>query len=68
MSFEFEIGQRVQIDVFGMRLTGVRAGESSAEGTVVGLGPGVITVHLQREDGGLSEVTVSPGRIERWTE
>jgi hypothetical protein len=60
-----ELGQRIQINVFGMRLVGVRAGDSSAEGTVVGLGPGVITVRLEREDGVLSEVTVSPRRIER---
>jgi hypothetical protein len=48
-----------------MRVAGVRAGDAPAEGTVVGLGPGVITVRLQHEDGALSEVTVSPGRIER---
>jgi hypothetical protein len=60
-----EIGQRIQINLFGMRVGGVGAGDSPAEGTVVGLGPGVITVRLQQENGALSEVTVSPGRIER---
>jgi hypothetical protein len=60
-----EIGQRIQINLFGMRVAGLRAADSPAQGTVVGLGPGVITVRLEREDGALSEVTVSPGRIER---
>jgi hypothetical protein len=41
------------------------AGDAPAEGMVVGLGPRVITVRLERDDGGLSEVTVSPGRVER---
>jgi hypothetical protein len=59
-----EIGQRIHVDLFGMRLAGVRAEDSPAEATVVELGPGVITIRLEHE-GGLSEVTVSPGRIER---
>jgi hypothetical protein len=61
---QLNIGQRVQIDLFGMRLGGRHSWDAPAEGTVVGLGPGVITVRLER-DGGVSEVTVSPGRIER---
>ena len=60
-----EIGQRIQVNLLGMRLVGIRAGSACAEVTVVGLGPGVITVRLERDDGGLSDVTVSPGRIER---
>jgi hypothetical protein len=61
-----EIGQRIQVNLFGMRLAGGAAtGDFPSEGTVVELGPGVVTVRLQREDGGHSEVTVSPGRIER---
>ena len=58
-----QMGQRVQIDLFGMRLPGVGPCVR-AEGTVVGLDPGVITVRLECECGHLSDVTVSPGRIE----
>jgi hypothetical protein len=60
-----ELGERVQINLFGLRLAGRPAGDAPATGTVVGLGPGVITVRLQLESGSLSDVTVSPGRIER---
>jgi hypothetical protein len=58
-----EVGQRIEINLLGMRLHGLPGG--LAEGTVVALGPGVITVQLVRCDGGLTELTVSPGRIER---
>lgn len=61
----FQIGQKIQIDLFGMRLAGLAPGESRAEGTVVALEPGVITVRLRRQDGVPTDVTVSPGRIER---
>lgn len=60
-----QIGQKVQIDLFGMRMGGLCPGQSHAEGTVVQLEPGVITVRLRRRDGGVADVTVSPGRIER---
>jgi hypothetical protein len=60
-----ELGQKIEIDLFGMRLSGLPAGDARAEGTIVALGPGVITVQLASYDGGLTEVTVSPGRIER---
>jgi len=60
-----QIGQRIQLDLFGMRLTGPRRPDSRAEGTVVGLGPGVITVLLDAGEGPASEVTVSLGRVER---
>lgn len=60
-----EIGQRIQLDLFGMRLPGRRSPDSRAAGTVVGLGPGVITVLLDAGEGPRSEVTVSLGRIER---
>jgi hypothetical protein len=59
-----QIGQRIQIDLFGMRLGDPHRWDAPAEGTVVGLAPGVITVRLEGY-GGASEVTVSPGRIER---
>jgi hypothetical protein len=60
-----EIGQKVQIDLLGMRMRGLCPGQSQAEGTVVQLQPGVITVRLRRGDGGVADVTVGPGRIER---
>ncbi len=60
-----ELGQRIHVDLFGMRLSGLPPGESHAEGTVMELAPGVITVRLRRGDGRVSDVTVSPGRIER---
>ena len=56
-----QIGQRIHIDLFGLR---VAAFDSRAAGTVVALGPGVITVRLERADGAYADVTVSPGRIE----
>jgi hypothetical protein len=59
------LGQRIQIDLFGMRVAGLGGDDFPVEGTVVGLAPGAVTVQLSREDGGLSEVTISPGRIER---
>jgi hypothetical protein len=60
-----QLGQRIQIDLFGMRVAGLGIDGVPVEGTVVGLGPGVVTVQLALDDGGISEVTVSPGRIER---
>jgi hypothetical protein len=60
-----ELGQRIQVDLFGMRVAGLHGAAAPVEVTVVGLAPGVVTVQLERDDGGLSEVTVSPGRIER---
>jgi hypothetical protein len=59
-----EIGQRVRLDLFGLRLPGP-GDEHRGEGTVIGLGPGIITVQVERADGALSEVTVSLGRVER---
>jgi len=60
-----EIGQRIQLDLFGMRLPGLLSRDSRAAGTVVGLGPGVITVLLDAGEEPGSEVTVSLGRVER---
>lgn len=60
-----QLGQKIQVDLFGMRLSGLPPGESQAVGTVVGLEPGVIMVRLRRSDGGVADVTVSPGRIQR---
>jgi hypothetical protein len=64
MSF-FEIGQKVEIDVFGLRVPGLGSGYEQATGTVVALGPGIITVRLDVGGSHASEVTVSPGRV-RW--
>jgi hypothetical protein len=59
-----QVGQRVQVDLFGMRLPHREQG--AAECTIVALDPGVITVRLDGSGRGTSEVTVSPGRIEHW--
>jgi hypothetical protein len=59
-----QLGQKIQVDLYGMRFSGLPPGESQAEGTVVQLEPGVIMVRLRRGDGAVSEVTVSPGRIQ----
>lgn len=59
----FEIGQKVEIDLFGLRVPGMDAGEEQAIGTVVALGPGIITVRLETGRSHESEVTISPGRV-----
>jgi hypothetical protein len=61
---QLQVGQRVQVDLFGMRLP--HRIEAAVECTIIALGPGVITVQLDGTGRGPSEVTVSPGRIERW--
>jgi hypothetical protein len=61
----YEIGQRVEIDVFGLRVPGLTASDAQATGTVVALGPGIITVRLETSGSRPSEVTISPGRV-RW--
>jgi hypothetical protein len=61
---QLQIGQKVQVDLFGMRVP--HREEGAAECTIVALGPGVITVRLDGAGRGPSEVTVSPGRIDRW--
>ena len=60
-----QIGQKIHVDLFGISVGGVGAADAPAEGMVVGLAPGVITVQLERDDGAVLEVTVSPGRIAR---
>jgi hypothetical protein len=60
-----KIGQRVEVDLFGLRppdgatLTAVNV----ALGTVVGLAPGTITVRLDARPGLDAEVTVGPARL-----
>jgi hypothetical protein len=59
-----EVGQRIEIDVFGLQVPGLGSGEEQATGTVVALGPGIITVRLDLlGDRQLPEVTVSRGRL-----
>jgi hypothetical protein len=58
-----QIGQRIEIDTFALRMPNEGAGASAATGVVVALGPGTITVRLL-ENGRLgTEVTVGPGRL-----
>jgi hypothetical protein len=57
-----EIGQRIEVDLFGLHTRGLP--ESGATGTVVALGPGVITIRLDGDTPGDSpEVTVSQRRV-----
>jgi hypothetical protein len=59
-----EVGQRIEIDVFGLHVPGLRPGAAEAIGTVVALGPGIITVRLELlGDRHPPEVTVSRGRV-----
>ena len=60
-----ELGQRVSIDSSGLGLPGGRQMQSFATGTIVDIAPGVITVRLEA-DGGMLDVTISPGRILGW--
>jgi hypothetical protein len=53
------IGERVQVDLFGLRSYG-ESHEPVANGTIVELAPGSITVRL---DGRLDDVTVGPARL-----
>ena len=58
-----EVGQKIEVDVFGLQVPGLRSGEAEARGTVVALGPGVITVRLELGGRYPTEVTVSRGRV-----
>jgi hypothetical protein len=62
MSF-FRAGQRISIDVSGLRLPGTWPAEPCADGVVVDVAPGVITVRLELGGGEQLDVTVSPRRI-----
>ncbi|HXU80776.1 MAG TPA: hypothetical protein VN914_05230 [Polyangia bacterium] len=53
------IGERVQVDLFGLRSFG-DGQEAVATGTIVELAPGSITVRL---DDRHAEVTVGPSRL-----
>jgi hypothetical protein len=58
-----EVGQKIEIDIFGLHMPGLGSGEEQATGTVVALGPGIITVQLEFNDRQHQEVTVSRGRV-----
>ena len=58
-----EAGQRISVDVSGLRLPKIRPAEACADGVVVDVAPGVITVRLELGDGEQLDVTVSPYRI-----
>lgn len=54
-----KIGERVEIDVFGLRTTGDLQRAGVASGTIIALAPGTITVRLD----GQTEITVGPARV-----
>ncbi len=56
-----DIGQRVEIDLFGLHVG--EGGSGAGTGVVVALDAGVITVRLERGPAGPSEVTVSQRRV-----
>ena len=55
-----QIGDRVEVDLFGLRATGDFPRDSVAGGTIVAVAPGTITVRL---DGRPAEITVGPNRL-----
>jgi len=55
------IGQRVEVDLFGLRVQGVLSGATVASGTIVAIAWGTITVRLDAQ----TEVTVGPARLVR---
>jgi hypothetical protein len=57
-----ELGQRIEIDLFGMRVPGLRGSDLQATGVVVGLAPGTITVRLE-SPATIPEISISPGRV-----
>ena len=55
-----KIGQKVEVDLFGLRTSSGELATTVASGTVVALAPGTITVRLDAHD---AEVTVGPARL-----
>jgi hypothetical protein len=55
-----QIGERVEVDLFGLRATGDWQISSVASGTIVALAPGSITVRLDDQP---HEVTIGPARL-----
>jgi hypothetical protein len=60
---QLEIGQMVEVDLFGLSLSGSLPHNARSMATVVDLGPGTIVVRLDLEGRPSAEVTVGPGRI-----
>ena len=59
-----EAGQRINVDLSGLRVSGEWAAEPTGAGVVVDIAPGAITVRLECEGCHHREVTVSLQRIE----
>jgi hypothetical protein len=57
-----EVGQKIELDVFGLKVAGLRPGTDRASGTVVAVGPGTITVRVEGGPDG-NELTISPNRL-----
>jgi hypothetical protein len=57
------IGQRVEVDLFGLRVEGILDGATVASGTIVAMHWGTITVRLDSH--AQPEVTVGPARLLR---
>jgi hypothetical protein len=55
-----EIGERVEVDLFGLRASSTWQISSVASGTIVAVAPGSITVRLDDQP---HEVTVGPARV-----
>ena len=55
-----KIGERVKVDLFGLRTSGALPPFEVASGTIVAVAPGSITVRL---DAHPAEVTVGPARL-----
>jgi hypothetical protein len=59
-----QIGERVEVDLFGLRLGGELSDAGVASGTIVAVAPGTFVIRL--DDHG--EVTVGPSRLlARWS-
>jgi hypothetical protein len=56
------IGERVEVDLFGLRLTSDLPRAPIARGIIVAIAPGTITVRLE---GRRVEITVGPNRLVR---
>ena len=60
---QVEIGELVEVDLFGLQVAGTFVSDARSVATVVGLGPGTISVRVQLEGLSAMELTVSSGRI-----
>lgn len=61
------VGQRIRIDLVGLRARGRAVGEAQATATVVALVPGAVVVRLSaRRWCEALDVTIGPARILSW--